>query len=342
MDDKKPISFHFQPYDFKNGGNAVEKSDGTSAKLRRYICGVSSGPRFDKHKERMTEKCIASYLEQANSGDVLLYPDVHGIRASEDIGILVKGMQLENGDWYTEYRLYDEDDDVDAKSLDTAKKVWKQMKGLPPYRRPMQKGFSVEGYIPPGGILSAVEKNGNVTERVIDNVLLDGVLLVPRPAYQDSIACAVYKALGEMPPERAEAVKTAISSAFSKVLKGQDLENQYFKARCALGDALDETVRKAMERRGDPTTRQELEIAFREHGNLMVDLIMKSQDLFENNGQGGEQKTASAPYGVAAARASHGEVHKALSGFIQKSRNKHHQTLPHRFSDALVSGIKNL
>ena len=342
MDDRKPISFHFHPYDFKNGGNAVEKSEGTSAKLRRYICGVSSGPRWDKHKERMTENCIKSFIEQANSGDILLYPDVHGIRASEDIGILTKANQMENGDWYTEYRLYDEDDDVDTKSLETSKKVWKQMKGLPPYRRPMQKGFSVEGFIPANGIISAVEKNGNLSERVIDNVLLDGVLLVPRPAYQDSIACAVYKALGEMPPERVETLRSAISSAFSKVLKGQDMENQYFRARCALGDALDETVRKAMERRGDPTTRQELEIAFQEHGNLMVDLIMKSQDLFENNGQGGEQKTALTPYGAITARASQADVHKALTGFIQKSRNKHQPVLHQRFSDALAVGIKNL
>ena len=134
---KKAISFHFHPKDFTSGGHAVEKADG--GKKRRYLAGISSGVKIDAHDERMTPKCVKSFMDQANSGTILLYPDIHGIKASKDIGILTKAEVLPNGDWHCEFRLYDEMDDVDSESVQTANKIWKQINGMPPYKKPLQK-----------------------------------------------------------------------------------------------------------------------------------------------------------------------------------------------------------
>ena len=98
------ITFHFHPYEVKKGDfskYAVEKQDDEGRK-RRYVCGIASGTQVDGHGERMTEKCIKSFMEQANSGDILLYPDPHGIKSTDDIGILKKANILGDGDWYTE------------------------------------------------------------------------------------------------------------------------------------------------------------------------------------------------------------------------------------------------
>jgi len=193
MNENNKISFHFHPYGFENKTHVVEKSDSKGRK-RRYLKGISSGLKMDQHQERMTEKCIQSFSDQANSGDILLYPDVHGVKGTDDIGILNSHMIDNLGDWHTEFRLYDEFDEAESYQIQKANVLWKQVAGLPPYSKPKQKGFSIEGFIPPNGII-AMKEDG--TERVMDGIELDGVVVVPRPAYKDSIANAVFKALGE-------------------------------------------------------------------------------------------------------------------------------------------------
>jgi hypothetical protein len=284
-------------------------------------------------------------MEQANSGNVLLYTDVHGIRSSEDIGILTKAEILDDGNWYTEYRLYDESDGVDSRSVDIAAKVWKQLRGDPPYKTPLQKGFSVEGYIPEGGILSAEKSaDGSTSRRIIDEVLLDGVVLVPRPAYQDSIASAVYKALGEMSPAKEEHIKKSIQSTFSQALNGQEIENQFFKTRYLLGDALEESVQKVMRRKGDDTVRDQLDLVFKEYSGLMIASILKSQDLFNEQDKEEEVKKEENPYKneVVACKTSHGEVEKAICSLVRKaSRNKVMKSPSEGVVKALISEIKS-
>ena len=185
----KKISIHTRQSD----ASLVEKSvDGVK---HRYVCGIASGTRIDQHGERLTQHCIDSIVRQCNEGDILLYADVHGVKASEDIGILTDFHLDEKGDWIVEFRLYDESDKVDTKSLETADKLWKQLNGFPPYRKPRRKGFSIEGYVP--------DENGMVEKKenfgIIDDIVLEGVVVVPEPAYQDSVIHAVYKALGEIP-----------------------------------------------------------------------------------------------------------------------------------------------
>ncbi|MDR1127281.1 MAG: hypothetical protein LBL06_04045, partial [Treponema sp.] len=55
---------------------------------KRYLCGVATGLKQDAHGERMSGTCIRSIIRQSREKDVLLFPDEHGIRESEDIGIL--------------------------------------------------------------------------------------------------------------------------------------------------------------------------------------------------------------------------------------------------------------
>ena len=203
--DSNKIAFHFHPFEYDSKSHVIEKSiDGVK---KRYLKGVSSGIKIDGHGERMTEKCIKSFMDQANSGDVLLYPDIHGIKQSEDIGILTKASVSPIGDWETEYKLYDESDGVGQNKLEVIDTIWKQLNGIAPYSKPLQKGFSIEGFIPDAGV-----QMSQTGKRVIDNVELDGVVLVPRPAYQDSVANAVYKALGELPPWQVNKVQKNLNN----------------------------------------------------------------------------------------------------------------------------------
>lgn len=269
---QRHISFHFHPRGFDEMSHAVEKSDDGGAK-RRYLKGISSGLRVDAHGERMTKNAIDSFMEQANSGDILLYADLHGIRFTDDIGILTKAEVLDGGDWATEYRLYDDQDGVDQVSVQRADKLWKQIMGLPPYKHPRQKGFSVEGFVPDDQLV----KMGKDGREAIDGVTLDGVVVVPRPAYQDSVAHAVYKALGVVAPWEQDGT---IAGRLRRVAQESEERDSYYRQKLQVDDALETLVQEAMSD-PDPTSRRErLEQIFGEYQGLMIDLIMSNPNAF--------------------------------------------------------------
>jgi hypothetical protein len=245
----------------------------------------------------MTENCIKSFTEQANSGDVLLYPDIHGIKSSEDIGILETGGRKEDGDWYTEYRLYDKDDGIGPIKEEKINDIWKQMNGLPPYRKARQKGFSIEGHIPEGAIISAdIDGNGNMRRRIIDNVLLDGVVLVPRQAYKSGIANAVFKALGEVPPWKEAIIKKDIQGELQKIMSEEDSSNEYFRKRWDIMDALDKSIEKIMLGGYRETDKKkQLEIIFEEYKTIMIPLIIQSEAVFQ--GESLPAVDENSPYG---------------------------------------------
>lgn len=267
----KSISFHFHPNDFDNKGHCIEKAEGD--KKKRYLAGISSGIKLDAHGERMTEKCIKSFMDQANSGEILLYPDIHGIKESEDIGKLVKAKIMPNGDWYTEYKLYDESDGIGPYKAEKIDTLWKQLNGLPPYSKPRQKGFSVEGIIPDENIL--MNNFDGVERGVLDDVLLDGVVLVPRPAYKDSIATAIYKAFGETTPERQESLRISLVQNIEQ----EKIENAFYKNKWDYQDALESTIEKIMKKPNN-NKLEELNLIFDEYKNLMIELVMKSASVF--------------------------------------------------------------
>jgi len=265
----KEIKFHFHPNDFVNKGHAIEKAE--DGMKRKYLAGISSGIKIDAHGERMTEKCIKSFMDQANSGDILLYPDIHGIKESEDIGKLCKAEIQPSGDWYTEYRLYDESDGIGPIKSEKIETLWKQLNGLPPYTKPRQKGFSIEGIIPDENIIYG----GEAGRGVLDDVLLDGVVLVPRPAYKDSIATAIYKALGETSPERQESLRTSLIENIER----DKIENSYYKMKWEYQDALEKTIDKLMNK-NNSNKIDELGYVFDEYKSLMMELILKSSSMF--------------------------------------------------------------
>jgi hypothetical protein len=307
---KTRLSIHFHPHNFVSRGHAVEKDDGSGHK-RKYLIGASSGPRWDAHGERMTERCVKGFMEQANKGDVLLYPDLHGIRFSEDFGILNKAEVAANGDWITEYRLYDELDQVDQRAVELAAKTWKQINGLPPYRYPRQRGFSVEGDVKEEDILQ-VNRGG---QRVMDWVTLDGVILTPRPAYTDSVAVAVYKALGEAP----QADQGTIYGRMQERLADKELEDSFFRRRYQIADALDEIIREVMQTEGGDRAMQ-LKAAYDEYRDLMVPLILEAPSTMFEAPENGPRVAAALTARPGGQDALHivKAIRKSMTGLIQR------------------------
>jgi len=272
------INFQFLPFKQDQNLHAVERvQKGAKAGKRRYLIGVSSGLAVDGHGERMTEKAIDGFLAQANTGEVLLYPDVHGIKSSDDIGRLVKSDILDDGDWQTEFELYDGSEGAQNYQVEKANALWNQVMGLPPYKKARQKGFSIEGSIPEGGF--SMDGKGR---RVINSVELDGVVVVPKPAYNTSIAMAIYKALGEKTPQD---LKKSLSSKFSELVSRREEENEYYSTKWDFSYVLDEAIKEVMEN-GDideASRRQYLEQVFQDFTTGMIDLILRSVSLFSSD-----------------------------------------------------------
>jgi hypothetical protein len=265
------VTFDFRQKKFDSGLFAVGKAEGEGPK-HRYLEGVASGTFVDGHGERMTEHCIESFMNQVHSGDILLFSGKHGVDFADDIGILVDAHITENGEWWTSYRLYDESDNMGADTLEKADKVWRQAMGIAPYSKPKQRGFSIEGDIPEGG-LKSVDTSG---KRVMDDVLLEGVVLVDRPAYQASMAYGVYKALGIIPPWT---VRKTLKNTLESKVNAASAKEEYWQKYYQLQDALDSEVKRIMN--GQVDARSQLEDLFSEYSTLSVDLILQYPQMYE-------------------------------------------------------------
>lgn len=226
-----PIKFLFLPASGKTiskdgSGYAIEKAAGD--KIHRYLCGISSGIKIDGHGDRMSEACVRDFMEQLKVKDVPLYVN-HGRDYTRDIGLLEKAELTENNDWYTEYRLYDDTDNVPEQDKQEALKVWLQANGLPPYKRKRQFGFSIEGVIPNGGY------EATATGKIINKVDLDpGVSLVSKPAYSSSVATAIEKSL--------KTQKDVILDILQEREKIQDYFDEKWKLETAFQEAADEIL----------------------------------------------------------------------------------------------------
>jgi len=228
----KRIKFLFSPAlsidkSFSKDGNcSVEKEEGDGK--RRYLCGISSGPKVDGHGDRMSEACIRDFMEQIKSKDITLYVN-HGRDYTRDIGILTHAEITPSGDWYTEYRLYDEQDNVPEQDKQEANKVWLQANGLAPYKRARQFGFSIEGMIPDNGY------EASDTGKIINKVDLDpGVSLVSKPAYTSSVATAIEKSF--------KAKKDAITDILAAQEQVRDYYESKFKIQQAFDDAAEQII----------------------------------------------------------------------------------------------------
>lgn len=268
--DRSRVAFDFRQKKFDSGVFAVEKAEG--GVKHRYLEGVASGIYADGHGERMTQHCIESFQQQAKSGSILLFSGKHGVDFADDIGQLVSSEITPEGEWNCSFRLYDESDGMGPGTLEKADKVWRQACGLPPYSKPKMRGFSIEGDIPEGGIKS-VDASGR---RVMDDVKLDGVVLVERPAYQASMAYAVYKALGELPPWT---VRKNLKSSLESKANAASAREEYFQKYYQLQDALDSEIKRIVA--GQVDVRALLEELFGEYSALCIDLILAYPQMYE-------------------------------------------------------------
>jgi hypothetical protein len=273
MSERIRIPFHIHPYKFEEGLHVVEKADSQGRK-RRYLKGVTSGIKIDGHGERMTKRCVEKMQSQANSGEILLYEGQHGVEHTADLGRLTESQVTPTGDWITLYRLYDQHDGVGPVKLERADTLWKQVNGLPPYEKKLQKGFSIEGYIPDEGIVEMSETG----QRVIDNVELDGVLVTPRPSYKSSVISAVYKALDELSPDRKLIVSENIRGKFLNKLHDEALKQSYYSKRFKLEDALNESIEEAVSH--GVQIRDRLELLLDEYKRMLIDMVLEHNTIF--------------------------------------------------------------
>jgi hypothetical protein len=279
------LRINYHPYEFKSGKHAIEKSDETGEK-RRYLLAIASGPKWDAHEERMSESCIKSFHEQATTGQVLVYSDVHGIKFSEPIGPIVKSWIDKSDNWMVEVRLWDQIDLQDgiAKNLvEKANMVWMMSKGIKPFK-PKQLGFSIEGIIPEDGVL----KDETLDRRILNKIDLDGVVLVPRPAYYDSVAHAVSKALGE--PTFYQSQKS-IRKTLQDAMDEGEKKKSYWDERWALDRAFDDEIDRIMET-PNIDKRQQLEILTNEHTTALINILIKHKDVWEEKPQIPQQNGA--------------------------------------------------
>lgn len=316
---KTRIDIPYHPFHFETKGHTIEKAVEGSTVKHRYLRGITSGTKVDGHGERITESCIKDLQEQGKAGTVLLYADRHNVSYTEDIGILVDSEVTPDGDWVCEFRLYDESDGVSQSCLDTIEKLWKQINGLPPYKAPLQKGFSIEGYVPDNGILS-VDADGR---RVINRIILDGAVVVPRPAYTSSVASSLYKALDENPPWVDAKIEQG-ASAFKTAIAAGEMQNSYFKSSYKYQDKLEELIGQIMSGAGIRNKKSALEKVFKEYSSAMIELILSSQGAFENHGSSLDEEDFR--YLYTPSMGSKIQVLKSLSSKVDELINTIHKT----------------
>jgi hypothetical protein len=280
----KSISIPCHPYHHESGLHAIEKEDSTGLK-RRYLQGISSGVRIDGEGERLTENAIKGLLDQAKEKNILLYAGLHDVNFQDDIGILVDSSIINDGkDWFTVYRLYDEYDNLGSAKTEAADNVWKQVNGLPPYSKPAQKGFSVEGVVPLDSIISKkINKDGSYSQRVVDYMVLDGVVLVNRPAYTASFATAVYKCLGELHPVAKEKSKQNIQQLFIDHVSQLNSERAFYQSYYQMNDLMEDQIIKIM--RLDDRPEERLKILFDQYRDYLIPIIIENQTLFSDDDQ---------------------------------------------------------
>jgi hypothetical protein len=275
---ERKLSFKFHPFNIDNNEHFIEKAE--KGVRRKYLRGISSGIMRDGHGERMTARCIKDMMDQGQSRNVLLYAGLHGVNFIDDLGKLVDSNVVNNSDWFTEYRLFDELDGLDEITVGRADKLWKQITGKPPYNKPAQKGFSIEGTVPEESILEKdVLPDGSYANRVIDKVLLDGVVVVNRPAYEDSVATAIYKCLGELVPEAAVRIRKGYHDSLFQEFSDKEAKDNYYQKFFRLNNTLEEKISDIMSR-DDTRNRERLEILLDEYKSIIVNLVMQNQSVF--------------------------------------------------------------
>lgn len=219
---------------------ARKEKRGDQDVTRHYVAGVASGLKQDAHRERMSEKCIDGFLEQAETKDILLVVN-HGRNFTESVAILTHSELLENGDWYIEARLLDEYDLEDHPTwtarVAEADDIRAQMTGSAPYKKPRVFGFSIEGWI-----LEIDEDT-----KTIHKLDLEAIAIVTRPAYETSVASSLEKCLKSWSskmakPQPGEAGAHREKGILSDRLAAAEASRKRYDIIWAFNDLMHETI----------------------------------------------------------------------------------------------------
>lgn len=180
----------------------------------------------------------------------------------------------------------------------------------------MQKGFSIEGYVPENGILTAEKDiNGMLHKRVLDKVDLDGVLVVPRPALKSSRVNSVCKALGEINPWKEDIIRKSIQSTLQSKIEEKEMSNQYYKQKWDINDALEMQIEEIMSK-PDYDKQDQLNILFDEYKNMMIPIIIQSESLFVDEDESDDD--IETPYKIETQDVSKSMIYKKLYKELQK------------------------
>lgn len=185
-------------FGISNGQSRIEKDEkGTE---HRYLEGTSSGSLFiDAHNERMSERCIKGFQQQAEEKTIyLLHPHTNDLLTNH-IGILISDKSFVDNmnEWKTVFKIWSNNDlnnGIPKSNIDRANDFWNMITGNGVYKKPTAiKQFSVQGLVDE---TKDIRHEGNI--RIIDWVDLDGVSVITKGAYpQDdfTVAQKIFKQL---------------------------------------------------------------------------------------------------------------------------------------------------
>ncbi|MBE0302184.1 hypothetical protein Lepto782_23475 (plasmid) [Leptospira interrogans serovar Canicola] len=237
-----------------------------SGRERRYLVGTSSGPKKDAHKDAMSEKCIKGFQQQSLDKTILLvHPHTDNLIENQ-IGILDKSAIDQDGEWKTQFRLFDkydlEDNPEFSKTIvEKANQFWMMVRGEGAYSKPTRiSQFSIQGLMREEDVLKT--SNGIV----IDWIELDAVAAVTKGAYPQNDFLTVEKALTQF-IKKGELQDAVVQDQQTRDLYDENLRIDYvFRDRFRdIIESKDSTDQK----------RERISNLFDEYKQLTMDLFEK-------------------------------------------------------------------
>lgn len=240
---------------------------------RRYVVGVSSGPVYDAHGERMMEECIKGFNEQVQENTILfVHPHTDDL-ISNSIGKIFECSINDKGEWVTVMRCWDQyDADVDPRNVARADTFWLMTRGEGPYNKPTRiSEFSVQGIVYPEDIIQEDQEH-----RAIKWLELDAVAAVTKGAYPQEPFKTVEKIFKQYDVARNAMRKTAPKTVKKGELRDEMAINNFERQHSDLHYNMNCKIRDIMVS-GDFTPDQKREKIAEIHNEFME----LSNELFE-------------------------------------------------------------
>ena len=221
-----------------NKYSTVLKKD-SNGKERKYLYATSSGSLYrDAHNEKMTERCIKGFQEQAQTKTIyLLHPHDENILANH-IGKLEGDQSYidENGEWKTVFRFWDDEDlkhDIPSALVARAKDAWNSITGQGVYdgKPSALRQLSIQGLIDENkDIIQATDGSGG---RNLDWIELSCISLVEKGAYPQENITPVEKVFKQLYDSGKIQKKDTL---LGKLIKEENMEEDFRNQLARLED----------------------------------------------------------------------------------------------------------